>query len=439
MKKYFLLLIITIHVLDSYGQTREVSITYKENIIKDLVIKNVSVVTMKANEVFKNQDIVINDGKIVSISDAKKTEYQNMVEINGTDKYIMPSLTDAHVHFPETETEMEHMMKLYLINGVTKLRSMRGDWNHSDWKNKYNTTSSIYPKLYLSAPPISRNYDLTSDQIEGLVKNAKEKGFDFIKILSIKNQDIFMQLDAACKKHNLPIGGHFPGNVSDSLIFKSNYASFEHLGGLAGAPEYLENGLQLIKEKNIFLSPTLSWYSVGSGRYSYEELRNQPGMEFVSKTTIDDWIEKTKEYREKLGNQAYRDEVANELKSLEEKYQIIKKAHDLGISMLLSPDSSSKYMVAGFSVLGEIELLKNSKLSNYEILKMATTNFAAFFKEDYGTIEEGKNADFILLNQNPLEDLRALKKVEGLYYNGQFLDAKNLEGLRLNLLSMSQN
>ncbi|MFI0428449.1 amidohydrolase family protein [Mariniflexile sp. HMF6888] len=440
MKKYFLVLIITIQALVSCGQTKEQSITYKENIVKDLVIKNVSVVTMKSNEVLKNQDVVIKDGKIVSILDSEKTVHQNIVEIDGTDKYIMPSLTDAHVHFPETETEMEHVMQLYLINGVTKLRSMRGDWKHVDWRNKYNAESSIYPKLYLSAPPISRNYDLTPTQIEGLVKNAKEKGFDFIKILSVKNQDIFTQLDAACKKYNLPIGGHFPSNIPDSLIFKSMYTSFEHLGGLAGvSPEVLENRLQKIKANDIFICPTLSWYSIGSGRYSYEELRNQPGMEFVPKETIEDWIEKTKQYREKLGDQAYRDEVANELKSLEEKYQIIKKAHDLGISMLLSPDSSSKYMISGFSVLGEMELLKNAQLGNYDILKMATTNFAAFFKEDYGTIEVGKSADFILLNQNPLEDLNTFNKIEGLYYNNHFLDAKKLEAMRLKLSATSQN
>lgn len=437
MKKHYLVLIITIQTLVSFGQTKGQSINNKEN---DLVIKNVSVINMITDEVLKNQDIVIKAGKIVSISDAKKATYQNMVEIDGTDKYIMPSLADAHVHFPETEAEMERMMQLYLINGVTKLRSMRGDWNHSDWKNKYNTTSSIYPKLYLSAPAISRNYDLSSEQINGLVKYAKENGFDFIKILSIKNQDIFTQLAAACEKYNLPIGGHFPNNVSDSLIFKSNYTSFEHLGGLAGEPELLDNRLQQIKANNAFLCPTLNWYSVGSGRYSYDELRNQSGMEFIPKEIVEDWIEKTKEYRQKLGDQAYKDEVANELKDLEEKYQIIKKAHELGINMLLSPDSSSKYMVPGFSVLDEMELLKNAQLSNYDILKMATANFALFFNDhNYGTIEEGKDADFILLNNNPLDDLSALKEVQGLYYNNQFLDAKKMEAMRLKLLPTSQN
>ncbi len=439
MKKHILILLITIQTLTSCEQAKKKVIIDKDDVVKDMVVKDVSVITMESSKVLRNQDVVVNDGKIVSISDTEKTAYRDVVIIDGKGKYMMPSLADAHVHFPETEDEMEHLMQLYLINGVTKLRSMRGDRKHINWRNKYNTPSSIYPKLYLSAPPISRNYDLIPNQIEDLVKNAKEKGFDLIKILSVKNQGIFGQLDAACKKYNLPIGGHFPSNVSDSSIFKSNYTSLEHLGGLVGVPELLENRLQEIKKNNIFICPTLNWYSVGSGKYSYEELGNMPGMEFIPEATVGVWIDKTKQYREKLGDQAYKEEVANELKLLDEKYLIIKKIHDLGINMLLSPDSSSKYMVSGFSVLSEMELLKNAQLSNYDILNMATTNFANFFKEEYGTIETGKHADFILLNQNPLEDLSALKKMEGLYYNGQFLDAKKLDAMRSKLLPIAQN
>lgn len=254
-----------------------------------------------------------------------------------------------------------------------------------------------------------------------------------------------MQLDSICKKYKMPIGGHFPklasGNeLTDAIVFNSNYTSFEHLGGLAGETrETLEKRIALLKEKNIVICPTLSWYSTGSGRYSLEESRKLPGMEFISKTTVEEWIEGTQKYREKMGDAAYKEEVANELKSLDEKYLIVKKLNDAGIQMILSPDASSKYMIPGFSVLGEMELLKNASLSNYDILKMATINFATFFKEVNGTIEAGKTADFILLNNNPLEDLNTLKKIEGLYFNNQYLDAKALEAMRLKLLPTSQN
>jgi imidazolonepropionase-like amidohydrolase len=92
-------------------------------------------------------------------------------------------------------------------------------------------------------------------------------------------------------------------------------------------------------------------------------------------------------------------------------------------------------MVAGFGVLGEMQLLKNANLSNYEILKMATVNFSNFFKGNYGTLEVGKDADFILLDTNPLEDLNTLKQIQGVYYNRHFLDKKSLDAMRSDILS----
>ena len=123
-----------------------------------------------------------------------------------------------------------------------------------------------------------------------------------------------------------------------------------------------------------------------------------------------------------------------ELEKLDEKYLIIKKLNELGVKMLFSPDSSSKYMVAGFGVSGEMELLKNAELSNFEILKMATVNFSNFFKEDYGTIEEGKDADFIILNNNPLENLKTLETIEGVFFNENYLSKDALNKLSKSIL-----
>ena len=433
MKKYLLLLVIVMQSVVSFGQTDIKRISETENRITDLVIKNVGVITMKTNEVIKNQDVVIKDGKIITIAKTSKRNYKNSVVIDGSNKYIMPSLSDAHVHLPKDENDLEKVLTLNLINGVTKLRSMRGEWNHLEWRKKYNTAYSFYPKLYLSAPPVSSRYDFSSEQLSAFVKAAK--GFDFIKILSIRNEAVFKDLDSLCKINNIKIGGHFLSNVSDDLLFKSNFTAFEHLGGLAGNPELVESRLQAIKNNKIFICPTLSWYSVGSGRYTYDELRNQSGMEYVSKDEIDGWIEKTKAYRAKIGLEAYKEEVVNELKKLDDKYRVIKKLNDLDVKMILSPDSSSKYMVAGFGVLDEMKLLKNADLSNYDILKMTTVNFASFFNESYGTIEEGKEADFILLNNNPLENLGTLKSIQGVFYNKNYLDDKALNKLSKAILA----
>ena len=432
MKKYFLIIMIFQSLISCTQNTNKKDITKSEYLASNLVIKNVAVINMVTNKAIKNQDVIVKAGKIISIANAQEQDYKNMVVIDGSGKYMMPSLTDAHVHLPKNESDLERFFILNLINGVTKVRSMRGDWKHLEWREKYNTETSVYPKLYLSAPAISRRDDFSSEELQEFIENARD--FDFVKILSIKNETLFKMLDSLCEVNEIKIGGHFPSNLTDAQIFKSSYASFEHLGGLTGQSELIENRLQEIKKKTIFICPTLSWYSVGSGRYSYEELRTQPGMQYVSKEMVNSWIEKTKQYRDKLGAKAYKEEVNIELGKLDEKYLIIKKLNELGVNMLLSPDSSSKYMVAGFGVVGEMELLKNAELSNFEILKMATVNFSDFFKEDYGTIEAGKEADFILLNDNPLENINTLKTIEGVFFNENYLSKDALNKLSESIL-----
>ena len=205
----------------------------------DIVFKNVNIVSMENDKVLENQNIAILKGKIVVIENAKKSKLKAEKTIDLQGKYIMPSLADAHVHLPENEEELKRMFDLNLINGVTKLRSMRGDWKHKEWQNKFNTINSIYPKIYLSAPPISRNLEASTAQLEEFVKAVKDNNYGFIKILSIKNQEIFTQLDSLCKKYDVPLGGHFPrlamGNsLNEDVFFNSNYKSIEHLGGLVG-------------------------------------------------------------------------------------------------------------------------------------------------------------------------------------------------------------
>ncbi len=227
----------------------------------DIILKNVSIISMKNDMVLKNKSIAIKNGKIIEIADKTKFKAKEIIDAKG--RFIMPSLSDAHVHFPATEEEMETALNLNLINGVTKLRSMRGDWKHYEWREKYNAINSYYPKLYLSVPAISRNVDWTPAEIEEFVKAAKDRNLDFIKILSIKGQPLFKQLDSICKKYNMPIAGHYPrvasGNeLNEDVIFNSNYTSFEHLGGLAGEiQETINRRIALLKAKNITICPTL--------------------------------------------------------------------------------------------------------------------------------------------------------------------------------------
>jgi len=150
-------------------------IAFCQNKDADFIITNVSIIPMNNEIVLKNKSVVITDGKIIEIADAKKLKTKAKQNNEEKGKFLIPSLADAHAHLPENDAELDKYFKLNLINGVTKLRSMRGDTKHIEIKKKYNTKDSYYPKLYLSSSPITRNQSFTKDEVVAFVKETKEE------------------------------------------------------------------------------------------------------------------------------------------------------------------------------------------------------------------------------------------------------------------------
>lgn len=401
------------------------------------IFKNVNVLSMSSEEVLENQTLVVKRGKIIDI--ATTTEYTSDNIIDAKGKYLMPTLADAHVHFPKEDVDFEKVMKLNLINGVTKLRSMRGKWEDVKRKEKYNTSDSYYPKLYISPPVLHRSYELNYQELEKYVLTAKNYGFDFIKILSIKDEETLRNLNKLSEKHQVAIGGHFPFNpqgptISDELIFSKNYTSTEHLGGLIGDSDNLETRISYIKNNDVYVCPTLQWYAIGYGQYEIDEMLNQRGMEYIAESIKSDWTEGTKTYRAKLGKEGFALEKENYAKEMQERFNIVKRLNEESVKLLLSPDSSSKFIVPGFGFFEEIKLYKNAGLSNYDILRAATVNFASLFNENYGLIGVGAEADFMLLASNPLENIEALQEIDAIYFNGQYLDKTQLDEIAKSVL-----
>ena len=431
MKKYFLLFVGLLSTQFLFSQKKAI----------DFLMTNVSIISMKTDIILKNKDIAIKDGKIIAVVDSKKGSFTATKIIDCKGKFILPALGDAHVHLPDEEKDLEKYLILNLINGVTKLRSMRGDDKHLEWRRKYNTATSLFPKMYLSAPPIHRSQDFTNEQLSEYVKHLKDSSFDFIKVLSVKNQNVFIQLDKLCKENNIKMAGHFPSDpkglvIADDIIFNSNLNSIEHLGGLVGDPTTFESRIRLMKDKNIFSCPTLRWYEIAYGQFDINTIQKQKGIEYIDPKTVTEWVDKTVKYREKMGEKALKEEIDFYAKEIDERLQVINRLNKDGVKLLLSPDSSSKFIIPGFGMMDEIKIYKEAGLSNYDILKAGTVNFANYFNDTTtGSIEVGKKADFLIVTENPLEKIETLEKIEGIFYNNNYLDKKKLNDLTASILS----
>lgn len=97
--------------------------------------------------------------------------------------------------------------------------------------------------------------------------------------------------------------------------------------------------------------------------------------------------------------------------------------------MLLSGSDTYGMVIVGYSLHREFELLQEAGLKPFDILLASTVNPARYLNTYAmeGTISEGKNANMVLLNKNPLEDIRNTQFIEGVILKGKWFDKKTLE------------
>jgi hypothetical protein len=112
-------------------------------------------------------------------------------------------------------------------------------------------------------------------------------------------------------------------------------------------------------------------------------------------------------------------------------YRVVGELKRAGAPILLGTDKGTPYVVAGFSAHRELEHLSRAGLSPYEVLQTATVNAAAclHLAGEIGTVEVGKRADLLLVDGNPLSDLRTLQRPCGVMANGRWLDRAVCDGL----------
>ena len=111
--------------------------------------------------------------------------------------------------------------------------------------------------------------------------------------------------------------------------------------------------------------------------------------------------------------------------------ELVGMMHRAGVAVLAGTDVLNPYCFPGFSLHDELELLVQAGLTPLEALQAATRNPARFLGKEtaWGTVEQGKMADVVLLDANPLEDIRHTRAIRAVVLNGRLLDRLALDAL----------
>jgi alpha-D-ribose 1-methylphosphonate 5-triphosphate diphosphatase PhnM len=401
---------------------------------QNLIINNVSVIPVSSNTIISNVNVYITNGIIEKIVPADtKLPFKEYKSVDGKGKFLMPGMVDMHAHFPEANSpiNLQEYLKLNLAAGVTTLRSMRGNERQLAIRDEINKQTQIAPEIFVSYVFPDDDSLLTKDKISDMVFQAKIKKFDFVKYLGGLKSKNMAALSQACYEYKIPLAGHAYNNSLQESI-ENDFTSIEHYQSVLAAYQKdavaFSKNIEQLKQKNIGICPTLSFYRIFSFAYTEDELNSRNGMDMMKPEVKAAW---SKEYNEALTatKEQLKDEFANKLamtgKKLDAFNTVLKLLADQNVLLLLSADESA-FNVPGYSMAEEMKLYANAGLNNYQILKCATLNPALYFKNEkyYGSVEIGKKANLVLLNANPLEKIDNVKLVEGTVLNGKYFPLK---------------
>jgi hypothetical protein len=401
------------------------------------LITNVNVIPMNQDTILVDKMVYIKEGIIQEIAD--NINVKEVEIIDAENKYLTPGLIDMHVHLWD-----RHELGLYLSNGVTAVRNLWGMPMHLRLKEDIKNDKIISPMFFTTGPKLTGpdflgddNLQLTdSSEAKEKVISYKKRGYDFIKTYYGLTEDLFDAVVEQATISDMDIIAHPSQKVPYSYHFNPQIKSIEHVEDIIQQPlNYKLDTLKLEevirdfeKSKHSSFSPTLTVYN-----NIYQMLIDDQILESEQLQFINPLIKKvdSKAQFERWNTAKQRD--SSIVKTIKKQHdfhlKIIRKLHKAGVTFISGTDAGIGVTIPGFSIHQELAFYKEAGFSNYETLKTATINASKThtIMNNMGTIEVGKIANLIVVDDNPLLDLSVLKKPTTVFIKGRKLNRKTLD------------
>ena len=456
----------------------------KEDYSQAIAITNITAIDAESG-ILENSTVIFEAGRIVKIGNS--SEFSNAEfkkQIDGTGKFLIPGLWDAHVHFAYIEELAPSMFDLFLAYGVTSVRDTGGKLEFVKyWKDQASKDSLSSPRVMIagplldghpnvydgstpSRPPLSLGAQSVKDAV-GLVNTFDSVGVDLIKSYEMLTPEQFYAVLKASNEKGLKVTGHVPLSMDVRAASTAGLASMEHLRNLEMSCASNWQQLLMKRRKMLFNGREETGYALRSNIHAaqrIEAINNYddevadsvlndlksndtwqiPTLSIMTASTNrhflkDEYIESFEllpqeiRARWKDGSAMFGDRPINPER---EKYSewlqmMVNKVHEKEIPIMAGTDCPIFFLTPGLSLHEELKLLVDSGLTPLEVLKSATILPARYFELDHelGLINEGYLADFVLLNSNPLEDISNTKDIDMVIKNGDVKSREDLDRL----------
>jgi len=328
--------------------------------------------------------------------------------ISGRGRFLIPGLWDMHVHLSENQ------LSALVAYGVTGVRDMGNVLSNVDgWRARISAGVLVGPDISRVGPILNgKSFGpaqvAITDAAEArvAVRLLKQAGVDAIKIHSALPRDAYFALADEAKKQSIRFVGHVPPWITIEEASDAGQASIEHIEMLYDRNPPVKADLapdvfaRLVRN-NTSYTPTLVAFrgSADSANIDPALLAKHPEIPSVRK----------KLFGEFLG--------------------LVGMMNRAGVNLLAGTDLGVKWIAPGRSLHEELALLVHAGLTPMQSLQAATRNPAHFLGANAGTVEPGKLANLILLDSNPLKDIRNTTRIEGVILKGKYFDREQLDKL----------
>src|ERR1051325_1556704 len=392
---------------------------------------DVSVVPMDRERVVEHQTVIVDDGRIAQIGAATEVEIpRGATRIDGRGKFLMPGLVDTHVHL-RTRNELP----LYVANGVTTVFNLDGRPLHLLFRTRTAGGELLGPAIYTAGPKFDKAR--TAEEAVAEVEAQHAAGYDGIKIYAGVSKAEYPALLAAARRHGMFIVGHVPREVGFEGTLAAGQA-LEHAEEIVYT--YVNNTLdidklvfdesrihevvKLMQASGIWFTPTLVTYDqIMQQAAELDTFLQRPELRFVSPALRDRLSPANNLYKRRFKPE----QVPKIRQNLAYQKRIVAALHAAGVPMMAGTDAMGIGTTGGFSLHEELRNFVECGFSPYEALRTATSNPARFLEtNDFGTVAAGARADLLLLEANPLADVRNAAPRAGVMARGRWYPEREL-------------
>jgi imidazolonepropionase-like amidohydrolase len=444
-----------------------------------LAVTHVTVIDATGAPARPDMTVLINDRKIAVVGGFSSVSIpRNAQIIDASGKFLIPGLVDSHLHLTdagEPSGSREFFLPLLLANGITTVRDMGGYLESLvPLRRDIRQGKRLGPEIFFAgpyldgSPPSFQPSLVVTNAVEAAedVHTLVQQGVDFIKVQSILSRDAYFAIAQAARREHISFVGHVPDRVTAAEASDAGQKSVEHLTGVLRACSSEEPRLmceqfqagpknatpessharEMLWEHELLQTYSNKQAGALIAKFVHNQtwqvptlilLRNDaypgpetdspddPLLQFVPRTIAAKW-KQVRLTQDKLSTPS---DFELREKLLAQSMHVVAQMESSGVPILAGTDSAAPYVIPGFALHEELALLVKAGLSPMQALEAATKNPADFLGKSatQGTIEAGKNADLLLLDGDPLEDIRNTRRIRAVILGGRLLNRSTLD------------